>query len=104
RFKVVGQRLRLVPRSPVPVAAQVDGDLEQPRREASRRVEAGAVTDHAPPGFLEEIFDVMATGVSMDEARQWPFVTPQELTQRALVAARQTGGELFIRGHGLRIA
>src|SRR5438552_2163452 len=90
---------RLERRPAAPVAAEVDGDLEEPGREATPRVEAARRAHHPQPRLLVEVLDITPPGVPGDELVERALVAPAELLQPAPVAARDRRDQLLVGRH-----
>src|SRR5262249_4694286 len=82
-----------------PVAAAVDGDLEEPRTERPAAAEAGRRAHHAEPGLLVEVLDVAAAGLPGEEAEQRLLPAPAELRERGAVADGHRGHERLVGLH-----
>src|SRR5207249_5057211 len=67
---------RLERRPAAPVAAEVDGDLEEPGREATPRVEAARRAPPPQPRPLVEVLDITPPGVPGDELVERALVAP----------------------------
>src|SRR5204863_1009688 len=86
-------------RLPMPVAAEVERDLEEPRRESPCGIEAWRGTDGAQPGVLVEIIDVLPAGVPVDELEERSLPAPRELRERRVVSARDCRDERLVGRH-----
>jgi hypothetical protein len=87
----------------MPIAAEVDGDLEEPGREAPLLIKPVGRADDAQPGLLVQILDIAPAGPPVQKARQRPFVPAQQLAQRGLAAFGLPRHGRFVGLHPLRI-
>src|SRR5437899_1396708 len=86
-------------RPPMPIVAEVDGDLEEPRREAPPTVEASGRADDAEPRLLVDVIHVASAELAPEKLVQGPFIAAAEGLERVRVARRHETHELLVGGH-----
>jgi hypothetical protein len=89
--------------APDPVAAEVERDAVEPRRELRLALEAGQRPESTQEGFLDDVPGVLVPADDpVGQGINRPFPSKDELIEAIRIARDRPGHELFVRPRHLR--